>query len=492
MKLLDLIMRGADVILARAPEIYASVKHLEFEAKRNNVVLNRDIYALSPTNGIKCMTGKSAGEELKAPDGTSITEPTMAFRMIYDQAFEQPVTGIFVIPTFSCLSIPGTTTPNPAVLTALSYIRAIYGERVPGVTIILEASYSENVPQDIISSALSVKIPVPDKYETALLMDDVLASLNKNKTNSIVLGHPGASVGLNRKELLIAELVCQTPEDLHEMKRSKLNNSEVLQLHEYTEVDSFDYIVGLEALKTFVRKTARLDESRGVLLVGIPGTGKSAFSRALGKELGIPTITFYMDRVFNRFVGESEARMKAAIETLDAVGDCVVFIDEIEKSVGGMASSNMTDGGTGSRTFSQFLKWLSDRKNGSYVVATSNNINALPPEFIRAERWDSIFFIDMPSDEEAMRIAELWFDYFKVTHKPDKKVIRDMTGAEIRNLARLSRAFDTLQEAEKYVIRISRAREDQIRHMREWARLWACSAQSGAVKQEKRKIGFKV
>jgi SpoVK/Ycf46/Vps4 family AAA+-type ATPase len=203
----------------------------------------------------------------------------------------------------------------------------------------------------------------------------------------------------------------------------------------------FGDIGGLENLKQYCLNRHKPENENlpksGIILIGPPGVAKTTFANALGNELGVPTMVLDFSAIFNRLIGESEKAMKAAIDTFETLDAGVLVLDEIDKSLGGVASSNRTDGGTTSRVFELLLKWLSDSKRKIYVVATSNSIDDLPPEFSRAGRWDNVFFIDFPTEEECKAIFQKKCEIFEVKNweKEYAKVsLKNMTGAEIQSL----------------------------------------------------------
>jgi AAA+ superfamily predicted ATPase len=176
-------------------------------------------------------------------------------------------------------------------------------------------------------------------------------------------------------------------------------------------------IGGLNVLKDWFRqrKSSFSDEARafglespkGVLLVGIPGTGKSLAAKCLGNEWGMPILHLDVGKVMSGLVGSSEAKIREVLATADASAPCILFVDEIEKSLSGTDSSNFSDAGTMARVFSSFLTWLQDHKTEVFVVATANNITQLPPELMRKGRFDEIFFVDLPGDEERKEIFDI-------------------------------------------------------------------------------------
>jgi ATP-dependent 26S proteasome regulatory subunit len=140
---------------------------------------------------------------------------------------------------------------------------------------------------------------------------------------------------------------------------------------------------------------------RGLMLVGIPGCGKTLLSLAIASELGLPLIAMDVGNLMDKFVGESEKNMREAIKMLESIAPCVLMLDEIEKGFGGAGDM---DGGASRRVFGSFIKWLNDRSSPVYAVATANQVQSLPPEFCRKGRFDEIYGLDLPTITERQEI----------------------------------------------------------------------------------------
>lgn len=134
-----------------------------------------------------------------------------------------------------------------------------------------------------------------------------------------------------------------------------------------------------------------LQEPKGLLLLGVPGCGKSLTAKSIASFWNMPLLRLDVGKVFQGLVGSSEDNIRKAIATAEAVAPCVLWIDEIEKGLGGVQSSGSTDGGVTSRIFSTILTWMQEKTSPVFVVATANNINQLPPELLRKGRFDEIF-----------------------------------------------------------------------------------------------------
>lgn len=191
-------------------------------------------------------------------------------------------------------------------------------------------------------------------------------------------------------------------------KEQLVKKSGVLEI--YSPDANMDAVGGLSELKRFLasRVSAYSPEAqayglpapRGVLLVGVPGCGKSLCAKALAAQWQKPLLRLDAGRLFGSLVGESEANTRRALETAEAVAPAVLWIDEMEKSLAGVQSSGKTDSGVTARVFGQFLTWLQEKKAPVFVIATANAVEQLPPELLRKGRFDEIFFVDLPSAEE--------------------------------------------------------------------------------------------
>lgn len=161
-----------------------------------------------------------------------------------------------------------------------------------------------------------------------------------------------------------------------------------------------------------------LPEPKGVLLLGTPGGGKSLQAKAIARTLELPLMRFDVGKVFGSLVGQSESQMRQAIEAAEASAPCVLWIDEIEKSV--PSGSSGGDSGTSQRVLGSLLTWLQEKTSSVFVVATANKISALPPELLRKGRFDEIFFVDQPTREERAEIADIHFALRGVKLEPKR------------------------------------------------------------------------
>ncbi len=280
-------------------------------------------------------------------------------------------------------------------------------------------------------------------------------------------------------------------------KKQLIRKSGIL---EYTEPDEhIGHVGGLDELKRWLRKRrlafsdrARrfgLPEPRGLLLLGVPGGGKSLVSKAAANMWQLPLLRLDMGKVFSQMVGSSEENIRTALRLAETVSPAVLWLDEIEKGLAGTPSSARSDAGTAARVFGSFLVWLQEKTAPVFVIATSNDINMLPPELLRKGRFDEIFFVDLPTQTER---EEIWGIHLAKRGRDPKQFdltqlareTEGFSGAEIEQvvIAGLYDAFDDgerelseadLRRAIAATVPLSRTMREQVKALRDWARTHA-------------------
>lgn len=284
-----------------------------------------------------------------------------------------------------------------------------------------------------------------------------------------------AAAGLTRYEaegafaLSLSKHNTIRPESVWELKAQALRKNNLLTLHRGGE--RFDELGGLANLKEFCRRALRPGKSvkpRGVLLLGVPGTGKSAFAKGLGNEMGRPTLLLDLGALMGSLVGQTESNLRQALKIADAMSPCILFIDELEKALAGVGSSG--DSGVSTRMFGTVLTWLSDHESDVFFVATSNDISKLPPEFARAERFDGVFFLDLPTGKDKDSIWEQYRQRFDIPGAQSRPDDTSWTGAEIKSCCRLAALLDVpLTQAAHQVVPVAVTATEQVERLRTWA-----------------------
>ena len=274
-------------------------------------------------------------------------------------------------------------------------------------------------------------------------------------------------------------------------KKQIISQTEIL---EYSSVnEQIDNLGGLENLKDWLkkRKTAfglqalnyGLPIPRGLLLIGIQGTGKSLTAKAIANDWQLPLLKLDVGKLFGGIVGESESRLRQMINVCETISPCILWIDEIDKAFSNTESKG--DSGTSNRILATFISWLSEKTKPVFVIATANNIDLLPLEVIRKGRFDDIFFLDLPKQEEREEIFKIhiqefrpksWesFNYLKLSQISDS-----FSGAEIRQgiIEGMYHAFYEKREfttedicfARKELVPLAQLENTQMMQLKKWA-----------------------
>lgn len=198
-------------------------------------------------------------------------------------------------------------------------------------------------------------------------------------------------------------------------KAAAVKKTGILEYYE-PQID-LTQVGGLNNLKAWLKKRSRafsdearaygLPAPRGIMLIGPPGTGKSLTAKAIAATWNLPLIRLDMSRIFGSLVGQTEANMRQACALIEAMAPAVCWVDEIEKGASGLGSSGATDSGTTARAIGILLTWMQERTQPVFVVATANNVTALPPELLRKGRFDEIFALDLPTHVERADILRI-------------------------------------------------------------------------------------
>lgn len=236
---------------------------------------------------------------------------------------------------------------------------------------------------------------------------------------------------------------------IRDFKKNAIAKTDLLSLME-TEI-SFNDIGGMENLKLWIQKSYGgwtvegkkfgLPLLKGLLLVGLPGCGKSLMMKAMGNEWNLPVVDFDPSRIFSSRVGDSEHNMSRVLRVVENMAPCILSIDEIEKGLAGMQSSTFSDSGVTARVIRSFLIWMQDCTKPVFIVATANNIQYLPPELIN--RFDETFFVNLPQSFERKDIFEIHIK--RLNRDPNKidtgklaEISEDLSGREVEQALRES------------------------------------------------------
>jgi AAA+ superfamily predicted ATPase len=381
-------------------------------------------------------------------------------------------------------------------------------------TIILTAPKIE-IPPELSGLVEFFELPLPDRTRLRQIIDETLVRISKTHTLQRKLDGNGLDAvaenlrGLTEEEaeraisqaVVTRYAVCpEIAADVLEAKKALLKRSEMVEFVESS--DSMTDVGGLENLKHWLQQRrgaweskARefgLEPPRGVIILGVQGCGKSLCARAVAGEWGLPLVKFDTSAVYDKYIGETEKRIRKVFQVAEGLAPCVLWIDELEKVFAGSGpDSASADAGVSSRLLASFLSWMQDRKAPVFVAATCNNVTALPPELIRKGRFDELFFVDLPNQAERREICSIQlarrkrnpaeFDLEKIA-----AAARGYSGAEIEAALQgaLYAAYSekkplttqSLIDALARTVPLSTTRAEEIEALREWAKTRAVPA----------------
>lgn len=385
-------------------------------------------------------------------------------------------------------------------------------------TIIL-MSPIQTVPIELEKEVVVLDYPLPDLAElNQVLSNQLEQGRNRRTTTETREKLLKSALGLTRDE---AEKVYRKAQ----VKAGRLTEAEVdivlsekkqlirrNGILEYIEEDeTLDSVGGLEELKRWLKQRSNafterareygLPQPKGMLILGVPGCGKSLIAKTTSRLWGLPLLRLDMGRVYDgSMVGRSEANLRNALKTAESISPAILFIDELDKSFAGTTGSSDSDGGTSSRIFGSFLTWMQEKTSPVFVMATANRVERLPGEFLRKGRFDEIFFVDLPTAEERQQI----FNIHLSKRRPEitrfdleqlAKVSDGFSGAEIEQalIAAMYEAFAQDREftqldiiaAIKATLPLSRTMTEQVTALRDWARQRARPAASSVAEYQR-------
>ncbi|UGY15216.1 AAA family ATPase [Bradyrhizobium septentrionale] len=385
--------------------------------------------------------------------------------------------------------------------------RFLPGVERDGAQALIVLSPSGDVPPELANHATVIEWPMPDRAEIASLLDDTINGLPDEMRESAAPNGTreaaiDSAIGLTGEEAQacysksLVQLRKIDPTAVSREKKRVIAREKVLEWFDPIP-GGLAAVGGLGNLKDWLmqRKLAYspaaraygLPAPKGCFLVGIPGCGKSLISKATATAFDAPLLKLDLGALKGKFVGESEANMRKALRTIEAIGRCVVWIDEIEKALTG-ATAGGSDGGVSSDQLGALLQWMQERTSESFVIATANSVATLPPELLRKGRFDEFWFVDLPNPNERVEILNAGlkahgrsFSDIKAEEIANVVAATDgFTGSEIAAIVpdALFAAFADggrqitcvdLVKAAKAVTPLSVTAKDKIAELRNWA-----------------------
>lgn len=357
-----------------------------------------------------------------------------------------------------------------------------------------------NIPKELqdLITVVQFNLPLEDEITKELnrLIEALKIKVDSKVFETLVRSCQGLSIERIRRVLSKIIASYRTIDEnsiltLLSEKKQIISQTEIL---EYWSVDeNINNLGGLGNLKDWLskRQTAfglkainyGLPTPRGVLLIGIQGTGKSLTAKAIASDWQLPLLKLDVGKLFGGLVGESESRLRQMITVTETISPCILWIDEIDKAFSN--SENKGDSGTSNRVLATFISWLSEKTKPVFVIATANNIEALPIEILRKGRFDEIFFLDLPEKEEREEIFTIHLQQFRPNSWEDFNCVQlaeqtdTFSGAEIRQtvIEAMYQAFyeqrefttEDILQAIKELIPLANLESQQMVKLQKWA-----------------------
>lgn len=363
------------------------------------------------------------------------------------------------------------------------------------------------IPSELEKDISVIDYALPTLNELGILLDKLVMSIQNNKKNvDINIDSQGkekllqAAMGLTLAEaesVFSKAIVSKRRIDIEDIslilseKKQIIRKSGLLEF--YPTHESMSTVGGLDNLKVWLKKRSEaftkkardygLPQPKGILLLGVSGSGKSLVAKAVSSLWHLPLLRLDIGSLFSSLVGSSEENMRKMIKTAESVAPCLLWLDEIDKGFSGSGSSNMSDGGTTARVLSSFLTWMQEKNSPVFIIATANDISHLPPELLRKGRFDEIFFLDLPKIRERMEIFAIHlFKRGRDPRKFDLNLLGSHTegfsGSEIEELI-TSSMYDSFEQNReltnedilntiKHAVPLSHTMKESIDQLREW------------------------
>ena len=281
------------------------------------------------------------------------------------------------------------------------------------------------IPKELENYITVFDIPLPTTKEILSVISEFTKDMDiiveQDVINDIALSFKGLNEFQIKQILNLAyqDGGCIDKEDkllILKEKEQFIKKSGMLEIVNFSE--TIDDIGGLENLKEWLARKAKIfanldkaikygvDVPKGIMIIGMPGCGKSLTAKATASLFEIPLVRLDVGRLLGKYVGESESNMRKALQLSEAISPCVLWIDEIEKAFAGVGENGGGNDVT-TRLFGQFLTWMQEKENTVFIVATANDISKMPPEFLRKGRFDELFFVNLPNGEERRKILDI-------------------------------------------------------------------------------------
>jgi len=355
-------------------------------------------------------------------------------------------------------------------------------------------SHMVQIPKELEKDFIVMELALPGEESIESTINQITSGLElKAPVNTAKV--VAASKGLTQRELeniyslSLVENKTIDPKTVNDFKEQTIAKTGFLSVLKSER--KFDSIVGYSVVKDFILGTIDNPDAKGVILIGPPGCGKTSLAEAIVGETGKFGISVDMGKLFSKFVGETDKNIDYAIELISSIGNCLVLIDEMEKSFAGASSSGDGDSGTTRRALAKWLNFLQSRPKGVYIIATCNSFKGMPPEYLRPGRWDtSPFYMDLPNAEVRQEIISYYADKKSIKiKKTEAKALENYSGAELEAIVNImAMTKKSFQDSLNFVIPIARTMPEDINQLRQWASKSTIPADSEQTKTLTRKL----
>ena len=277
-----------------------------------------------------------------------------------------------------------------------------------------------NIPKELEKELIILDMPLPKLSDFEKLFSKLAKEFNISSDIDISILKSLLGLTIEEAENALSKAIVQNGKLTEEEIEILISQKEQIikksgHLEYFHPKNNMNSIGGLDNLKKWLEtrykafsqnaKKYKLKSPKGIMLLGIPGTGKSLSAKAVSASWKMPLLRLDFGKVFGGLVGESESNIREAIKISESLSPCILWIDEIEKGLSGLGGNG--DSGTSSRVFGTFLTWIQEKESEVFVMATANDISMLPPELLRKGRFDEIFFVDLPTKDERIEILKI-------------------------------------------------------------------------------------
>lgn len=506
------IAAGYPCLFCTTNEAHRAMKEITEEVKELNEAVQEaqmeelpyKIYKWDIASGLyNLITNELIDQEIKLSNESQPIKPNnIRYPLFYLTNCEK--NAIMLLPNYH-LFLQGSNAGNALLIQTIINQSMLW--KVEGKTIVmLSPNYS--LPSEIDRLFQLTDFPLPNEKQIEKIMENVLPGELANpdynpkdkKSKKFFVDFDPAAIqaakGMTHYEIenAMSLSLIETSEKydeyrfdptiIGEIKKQQVKKSAVLEISAATH--KFEDVIGMEHLKNYLTKVAMNSLAQGIMIVGVQGTGKTYIAEGLANEIGIPAVTVSFEKIMGAgggIVGQAQQQAINTFKTLDAMSPCIAIMDEIEKGLAGIQSSGRTDSGSKAGVGSIFLKWIEKKSPGIYIVATSNNVDELPPEYKRAGRWDSIWGVDLPNLPEIYSNLEYYCTKFNIEDKfseIDEKMLDKFDGyshAELMTIIKHASMLNcSVEEAKRYVKPILQTDSEAVKKIRDWINQYAILA----------------